>query len=132
MGCAREYGREVLLGPLTEGLDVPRDLDLDLDFGDRARALDRLHALTTPLAARPAPPRRPLETRRRSGRGFGVGSGRWGVSQCRQVGRTWSSSVRSTGVPSTGAGSSAVGSIPPAAVLSSVARPSGSTVPNTV
>ncbi|MEY2233756.1 hypothetical protein AB8A24_36150, partial [Streptomyces sp. BF23-19] len=56
MGCAREYGREVLLGPLTEGLDVPRDLDLDLDFGDRARALDRLHALTTPLAARPAPP----------------------------------------------------------------------------
>ncbi|MEY2233144.1 hypothetical protein AB8B25_39540, partial [Streptomyces sp. BF23-30] len=38
-----------------------------------------LNALTTPLAARPAPPRRPLETRRRSGRGFGVGSGRWGV-----------------------------------------------------
>lgn len=52
--------------------------------------------------------------------------------QCRQDGRTRSSSVRSTGVPSTGAGSSAVGSIPPAAVLSSVARPSGPTVPNTV
>ncbi|MFI1651334.1 hypothetical protein ACH4XT_31010 [Streptomyces avidinii] len=38
MGCAREYGREALLRPLTEGLDVPRDLDL----GNRALALHRL------------------------------------------------------------------------------------------
>lgn len=52
--------------------------------------------------------------------------------QCRPDGRTQNSSVRSTGVPSTGAGSSAVGWIPPAATLSSVARPSGPTVPNTV
>ncbi|WP_406083394.1 hypothetical protein [Streptomyces virginiae] len=42
MGCARGYGREALLGPLTAGLDVPRDLDLDLDFGDRALALEQL------------------------------------------------------------------------------------------
>ncbi|MFF5484572.1 hypothetical protein [Streptomyces virginiae] len=38
--CAREHERAALLGPLTEGQDVPRDSDLDL--GDRARALDRL------------------------------------------------------------------------------------------
>ncbi len=49
-----------------------------------------------------------------------------------QVCRTRSSSVRSVGVPSTGVGFSVVGWIPPAAVLSSVARPSGPTVPNTV
>ncbi|MFJ6761051.1 hypothetical protein ACIQNK_39345 [Streptomyces sp. NPDC091273] len=29
-------------GPLTEGLTVPRDLDLDLDLGNRARALKQL------------------------------------------------------------------------------------------
>lgn len=52
--------------------------------------------------------------------------------QGRQVGRTRSSSDRATGVPSTGAGSCDVGSIPPAAILSSVFRPAGPTVPNTV
>lgn len=54
------------------------------------------------------------------------------MRQHRQDGRTRNSSVRSTGVPSTGAGFSTVGSIPPAATLSSVVRPSGPTVPNTV
>ncbi|MEU7606059.1 hypothetical protein AB0B44_34955, partial [Streptomyces sp. NPDC041003] len=38
VGRAREYGREARLGPLTEGLDVPRDLDL----GNRPRALKEL------------------------------------------------------------------------------------------
>ncbi|MGW6984429.1 hypothetical protein ACWGE1_34105 [Streptomyces sp. NPDC054932] len=38
MGCDREHGREARLGPLAEGLDVRRDLDL----GDRARALEQL------------------------------------------------------------------------------------------
>lgn len=54
------------------------------------------------------------------------------MCQRRQDGRTLSSSVRSTGVPSTGAGSCAVGSIPPAAILSSVSKPAAPTVPNTV
>lgn len=78
---------------------------------------------TTTLAPGQVPPLR-LRLRLRLLRGRG--------SQCRQDGRTRRSSVRSTGVPSTGAGSSAVGWIPPAAILSSVARPSGPTVPNTV
>ncbi|MFD7786123.1 hypothetical protein ACFV4Q_23980 [Streptomyces nojiriensis] len=33
MGCAREYGREALPGPLPEGLNVPLDLELDLGDG---------------------------------------------------------------------------------------------------
>ncbi len=107
-----------------------------------------LHALTTPLTARPAPASRlwvsPMTARCRSttptptvgprtdATAAAAASARAAGSQCQQDGRTRSSSVRSTGVPSTGAGSSAVGSIPPAAVLSSVARPSEPTVPNTV
>lgn len=104
------------------------------------------HALTTPLTVRPVPASRlwvslmaacSRSTTTPPGPqtdtiAAAAASARAAGSQCRQDGRTRSSSVRSTGVPSTGAGSSAVGSIPPAAVLSSVARPSGPTVPNTV
>lgn len=104
VACAREHGREALLSPLTEGLDIPRDLDL----GDRSA---RVSAATLVVVT--------VQVLREGG-------------QRGQDGRTRNSSVRSTGVPSTGAGSSVVGSIPPAAVLSSVARPSGPTVPNTV
>lgn len=38
MGATCQRGREVLLRPLTEGLNVPRDLDL----GDRGKALEQL------------------------------------------------------------------------------------------
>lgn len=46
-GAAREYGREVRAGRLTDGLDVPRDLDR----GDRAKALEQLDVKRPAYAA---------------------------------------------------------------------------------
>lgn len=96
-GCARERGREALAGPLAEGLDVPRDLDL----GDRARAPEQLkvhpaaHSQTVSTVMVILPEREA---------GLLVGSRRWPLPAARTQNIHESDTVALQAAPGRGAG----------------------------